>query len=122
MPASPAPASDSLAVDSLAVDSPPVESPPIEPPPGEAPARSSEGYRIQVYSLRDQNAAIRAQQEVREGLRDLQVGVYIEEEPPYYKIRVGDYPSKADAEAVIGLLRKRYPDAWIVKTVIYLPH
>jgi hypothetical protein len=47
--------------------------------------------------------------------------VYVEEEAPYYKVRIGDYLSrtKAEADLVILKTRKGYPDAWIAKTMIF---
>lgn len=82
--------------------------------------RSRPGFRIQVFSLQDKEAADRARQDVENRLGDLELRVYIETEAPYYKIRVGDYAAKVDAEAALRILktRKGFSDAWIVRTTI----
>ena len=99
------------------------------PPPGEPttlseapPRKAMRGYRVQVHSFRDRKTADIARRQLQQQLEDLSgVRVHIEEEPPSYKIRVGDCRTKAEAEKLMQTLRtgKGYKDAWIVETLVY---
>jgi hypothetical protein len=79
------------------------------------------GYRVQIHSIRGRVAAIEAQKQVKERVNELPIDVHIEEEFSYYKIRVGDFISKSDADRLARILKnqKGYPDAWVVKTKVY---
>ena len=76
------------------------------------------GYRIQIFTstsfLRAEEAYINA------------IAAIMDEpitkifDPPFYKIRVGDYLRREDAEMFkIQKLKKLYPDAWVVPTRIF---
>ena len=86
----------------------------------EPPVLHRQGFRIQVFSFQDREAATQAQKKVQANLKDTGVKVYLDEEAPYYKIRVGDYGSRTEAESALRLLKtsEGYPDAWIVKALI----
>lgn len=79
------------------------------------------GYRVQIHSIRGRVAAIEAQKQVKERVKELPIDVHIEEEFSYYKIRVGDFISRSDADRLARILKnqKGYPDAWVVKTKVY---
>lgn len=100
---------------------PPVD--PVSPDPGdlEPPVLRRQGFRIQVFSFQDREAATQAQKKVQARLNDPGIKVYLDDEAPYYKIRVGDYSSRAEAESALRLMKTNhgYPDAWIVKALIY---
>jgi len=62
--------------------------------------------------------------ETQQRLADLTgIGVYIDGDPPYFKVRVGDCLTRADAEQLAALLRskKGYPEAWVVETLVHPP-
>ena len=72
-------------------------------------------YRVQVYSFIDLDAAEAARDRVERYLADWSHRVYLEEEGGNYKIRVGDFTDKADADLLRDRLRREgYPDAWTV--------
>lgn len=102
---------------SLLEEDEPAQAPVLTPAPA---LQSRSGFRIQIFSLQDKAAAERARQDVQNRLEDLKLRVYIEIEAPYYKIRVGDYAAKVDADAALRILktRKGFKDAWIVRTTI----
>ena len=79
------------------------------------------GYRVQIHSFRGRTAAIEAQQQVRERVKELPIEVHLEEEASYYKVRVGDFTSRSDADRLARILKtqKGYPDVWVVKTRVY---
>lgn len=74
------------------------------------------GYRVQIFASSTNEGAERVASEARFKFTEQ---VYVEYEPPYYKVRVGDYKNRSDAE----ILREKakslgYPDAWIVQTEV----
>jgi len=77
-----------------------------------------EGYRIQVLALTSMEAA-RAKKSAIES--ELQVEVYIDFDKPYYKMYVGNYTNRKDAEKALVMIKESgYPDAWIVKSKVFV--
>ncbi len=75
-----------------------------------------DGWRVQVMSLADRGAAERGAERVKKAL---DLPVYVEEVGGAFKVRVGDFPTKGEADAA----RKRvveagFPGAFPVKTRI----
>jgi len=72
-----------------------------------------QGYRIQVFASNNYDEAV----SVRNALNiDLPAQwVYMVYDAPTYKVRVGDYTNRADANlAVDGFIEKGYKGAWVV--------
>jgi hypothetical protein len=79
-----------------------------------------EGFRIQILSTKDLENATRAKSIAMEQFSDIQVKFYLEFDSPYYKVRLGDFIKRNDAEETREVVRSRgYPKAWIVKTKIW---
>ena len=93
------------------------------------------GYRIQVFSSQDKRDADRRmentvawwRQQVRlETLAALYPGdpspppVYLDFRQPYYRVRVGNFSSRSEAQAVLPLIEKRFPDAFIAPDTVTL--
>jgi len=77
------------------------------------------GYRIQVFATVYKDKAYRIKAKLQE---QVDFPVYVEEIPPFYKIRVGDFKSKEEAEKFLPVIRNLgYPDAFIAETVINAP-
>ena len=88
--------------------------------------RQVEGYRIQIFTSDSRDAASAMQAEARlwwntvEGTPgapdDLETALaYIQ---PYYRVRVGGFETRADAEDVLGFIRRQYPEAFIVPDLV----
>ena len=80
------------------------------------PPRQVYGYRVQVIAASRESTALKMSEAAR--LR-FDERVYVDYEPPYYKVRVGDCYTKEEAQA----LRERaveegYTDAFIVEIMI----
>lgn len=76
------------------------------------------GWRVQAFASRAEDEASAAATRVRDALGD-QTPVYVEQDDPWFKVRVGDFSDRVAAE----LLRERmaglgWPDAWVVRTTI----
>jgi cell division protein FtsN len=73
------------------------------------------GYRIQIFSTTGIDDAEQRRDEYREMLGD-SVAVTIVFDAPYYKIRVGNFLEKADAEAERARLKEfGLNEAWVVR-------
>lgn len=82
-------------------------------------AESTWGYRVQLYSLTTREAAEAALQQVERTLAEWSYGVYVDEESQSFKVRVGDFTEKADADILRDWLRTRgFVDAWTARTLI----
>lgn len=87
-----------------------------------------QGFRVQVYSTIDKNAAVDHEEMVRNWWReneddvpqgvagDLPVSiVYMQ---PYYRVRVGAFRTREAAEEARRFLARRFPEAFIVPDTI----
>jgi len=75
-----------------------------------------EGFRVQVFATQDRN---RADQLQRELVLKFDEKVYIIFEAPNYKLRVGDFLDRENAEMLrLRLVSSDFPSSWIVRTRI----
>ncbi len=78
----------------------------------------SEGYRIQLMAS-SSGETVRARKKMIEN--ELRLKVYIIFDEPYYKVYVGDYKTRRDAESALNEIKQSgYPDAWIVKSKVFI--
>lgn len=80
------------------------------------------GYRIQIFfasgnDSKDRANAVRAEAMKSHGDQP----VYMIFEAPYYKVRMGDFRSRLDAERAMQSIRLSFPGAFIVEDVIQPP-
>jgi len=83
-----------------------------------------EGFRIQIYSSSNRNAReesgkVRAEF-ISKFPRDL-VSYASFAEPGYYKIRVGDFRTRTEGTKYLLMVRKVFPDAYLVPDIINFP-
>ena len=50
-----------------------------------------------------------------------EIPVYLTFNAPYYKVRVGDFRNRSEAEILLKKLKETYPNAFLVKTSICFP-
>ncbi|HET6347504.1 MAG TPA: SPOR domain-containing protein [Candidatus Krumholzibacteria bacterium] len=114
-------------VEEMAVSDSSVEGTDVEAPPdtlAKAPATADsvvtvDGFRIQVFASADRDVAQNARAVAAERLG---VPAYLDLEGGVYKVRVGDYVKRGDADAVLPTVRSHYyPDAWIVPAKVNVP-
>jgi len=78
--------------------------------------RQVPGFRVQLLSVSDMD---RAQEEKKKALFKFNARVYLEFESPLWKLRVGDFKTRKEADALrkeaVGL---GYPDTWVVQTLV----
>ena len=75
-----------------------------------------EGFRVQVLATRDQVNGERLRNKLSESFLEK---IYIIFESPNYKVRMGNFIDRRDAETLRrSLAKKGYPSAWIIRTRI----
>ena len=81
-----------------------------------------EGYRIQIFFDSGNNSKTKAQS-IYEGFKAKypDVGAYLSFKSPNYKVRVGDFRSRLDAQRFLNDIAVEYPNAWIIADMINLP-
>jgi hypothetical protein len=121
-PATPADSRSEVDVEEIpmtqeSIDVSEAEAPPVDTTRAPVMADSiADGFRVQVFASSDrevaENARVVATQRLRmPGYLDLEAGVY--------KLRVGDFVTRADAEKALATVRAtEYADAWIVPSKV----
>lgn len=85
-------------------------------------AEPIQGFRVQLYSLTSRETAEAALSQVKQTLEEWSYGVYLQEESGSFKIRVGDFEDKADADVLRDWFRRKgFVDAWTASTLIQAP-
>ncbi len=76
------------------------------------------GYRIQIIQTTDPEEAREVQ---KDGIVRFEHAVYRVFDPPFYKVRIGDFVNWLDAEKVQKLaIQKGFRAAWVIRTKINL--
>jgi cell division septation protein DedD len=83
-------------------------------PPAEATGYDL-GYRIQLAAFTDPAGARELKKKV---MAAAGIAVYIDYEDSLYKVRAGDFATRADAYEARARFTADYPDCWIVRTTI----
>jgi hypothetical protein len=85
---------------------------------GEQKEVADEGYRIQLMSSRNVSVADSVSSKFRRWMAELgtdyQPNTYIIFRQPYYRVHVGDFSNREQAIDFSRLVKRRYPDAWVV--------
>jgi hypothetical protein len=82
-----------------------------------------EGWRIQIYSSSNRNAkdeSSKAQADFINKFKNIH-SYQLFAKPAYWKIRVGDFRTKAEATKIFLLISKEFPDVYLVPDFIYFP-
>src|SRR5688572_3231932 len=81
---------------------------------------SRPGYRIQIYFGTDR---VRAQEIRAEFMRYFpESGAYLVYQAPNFKVRVGDFKSRLEAQGFLNSLNDRYTPAFVIPDEIRLPN
>ena len=75
-----------------------------------------EGFRVQIFATQDRNKADQLQEKLALKFDEK---IYIIFEAPNYKLRIGDFLDRDDAEILrMRLVSSDFPSSWIVRTRI----
>ena len=84
--------------------------------------KTIEGFRIQVFSesgINSKTSAYAMKDELISRYPDM--GVYLTFKSPNYKVRVGDFRTRLDAQRFMNELAADYPNSFIIADQINLP-
>jgi len=81
-----------------------------------------EGYRVQIFFESGNYSGARAR-EVKEvfELDYPDIPAYITWQSPNYRVRVGDFRTRMDAQRFLQQIIRDYPNAWVIKDEIKFP-
>ena len=80
----------------------------------------AQGYRVQIYSVADRDDSQRFYEEVRKRLN--REDVYLQFEPPFFRVRVGNCRTRDEAEDLVRMLEQAgYEAPFPVRTQILVP-
>ncbi len=76
------------------------------------------GWRVQICALADEAAARKMQQRAEDVFEKYQsFKIYLAYDSPYYKVRIGDFTSRTEADRLLKIANlKGFLDAWVVRT------
>lgn len=81
--------------------------------PAATPARNTSraGYRVQIFDDNNARTAKREAQSRRSmvGARFPEFRTYVSFNSPYWRVKVGDFHSRSEAEAAMGAIRQAFP-------------
>ncbi len=91
--------------------------------------RTIEGFRIQVFSAQDQEAAQNFRERVRkwweenaseapQSLVNRQPTLDIEYSQPYYRVRFGAFGNREAAEEALNFVQENFPDAFLARSTV----
>ena len=80
------------------------------------------GYRIQIFFDSGNNSKSRAMEVIEEFTEEYpDTGAYLTFGEPFYRVRVGDFRRKIEALGFLDKIKRKYPNAWIIKDKINFP-
>lgn len=96
------------------------------PAPTEPQPRQVDGFRVQIFTSSSRDAAERVRSEAVGWWERAQsspnaprtMEVIVGYQQPYYRVRMGAFASRADADAALALVRQQYPEAFLVPDLV----
>ncbi|MCO4820337.1 MAG: SPOR domain-containing protein [Bacteroidetes bacterium] len=79
------------------------------------------GYRIQVYFGNDRKEAKKTEQLLKSRYPELSTEIYRDYYQPNWKVRVGNFYRKIDAQKLMMKLEDEFGDVFLVRDIIDLP-
>ncbi|MBK1438414.1 SPOR domain-containing protein [Parapedobacter sp. ISTM3] len=76
------------------------------------------GFRVQIYSGSNRTEAYAEQARFRRLYKD--IDTYVTYEEPNYRVKVGDFRSRAEAQELMQGLRKQFNNVFIFTEEIYI--
>ncbi len=83
---------------------------------------TSEGYRVQIF-MEIGNDAVTHAYSVKQKFEDAHpdIPVYLTYDQPYYRLRVGDFRNRVEAEKCLYLIKQTYSEAFVTADLIFPP-
>lgn len=81
-----------------------------------------DGYRIQIASVSGVGSQAKAREIQAQFIQQYpEIPSYLEWDLPNFKVRVGDFRTRAEAEGAVIKLKKNFPGAYVVSDKIKFP-
>jgi len=80
---------------------------------------SIDGYRVQIFTASRRYLA--QQQRAKFEAMYPEIQSYLSYEDPYYKIRVGDFLKKREADLFNNQIREEFPDSFVLSSKVLPP-
>jgi hypothetical protein len=81
-----------------------------------------DGYRIQIFEESGNKSSTRAREVMSELSSEYpEVSVYLSWQAPNFKVRVGDFRTRMEAEGFLKKIKRNYPIAWVIRDKIKFP-
>jgi hypothetical protein len=78
--------------------------------------RNVPGFRIQVINTSDRNAAISAKTKIYQLYPELKA--YLLYQSPYFRLRVGNFRDKDEADSYLKALSKQFTNVYLVRDIV----
>ncbi len=80
------------------------------------------GYRIQLF-MESGNNALKAAEDLSGKFSEFypETTAYITFREPYYRVRVGDFRTRLEAEKFLSQISRNYPSAWVIQDDVSFP-
>lgn len=79
------------------------------------------GYRIQIYFGNDKNDAEKIARKFKNAYPEYKTQTYLRYYQPYWRVRVGNYYRKIDAQSLLQELSKEFNNVLLIKDKIDFP-
>lgn len=81
-----------------------------------------QGYRIQIFMASGNDALDKAEETKEEFLEKYpDIPVYLTFGEPNYRVRVGDFRTRLEAEKFLETINRKYAGAWVTQDLINFP-
>lgn len=81
-----------------------------------------DGYRIQIFEESGNKSSTQAREVMAEfSTKYPDIPVYLSWQAPNFKVRVGDFYSRMEAEGFLNKIKRSYPIAWVIRDKIKYP-
>ena len=103
----------------------PASNAPAPAPEPEGP-RQVDGYRVQIFNTASRDAAERVRGNAMDWWQSARstagaprtMDVVVAYQQPYYRVRMGAFGTREDADRALALIRQRFPDAFLVSDLV----
>ena len=81
-----------------------------------------QGYRIQILKASGNDALTLTEGAKAKFMKKhTDAPVYLTFDEPYYRVRVGDFRTRLEAEKFLKKISRKYPGAWVIQDYINFP-
>lgn len=81
-----------------------------------------QGYRIQILKASGNDALTLTEEAKTKFMKKYtDTPVYLTFDEPYYRVRVGDFRTRLEAEKFLKKISRKYPGAWVIQDYINFP-